>query len=230
VLLGLQGRLWRHGAMAEVLFLAPLTVMSAMVRGWPQQAPEVAMVAGLVVALLGIVVSALRTAGSRWPIVGLPGLPPQGFAWWFSWNMVFTLFHGACAWAGFCLGGWWILHGLGVTFQTHGPWILLGYGWVMVTWPLGGLVGCGMAMLDHAPQRLRLPAGLLLAAAGALLVGACWQFSYALAPAWAVVLGRLDAFELRLAWRGLPQEPFWLMLAAGLLAWPGRCWLLVRRP
>jgi hypothetical protein len=85
-------------------------------------------------------------------------------------------------------------------------------------------------MMDHAPQRLRLPAGLLLAAAGALLVGACWQLSYALAPAWAVVLGRLDAFELRLAWRGLPQEPFWIMLAAGLLTWPGRCWLLVRRP
>ena len=230
VLLGLQSRLWRHGGMALGFFLAPLVVMIALIRVWPEQTPDEAMIAGLAAALLGIVVSALWTAGSRWPIAGLPGLPPQGFAWWFSWDMVFTLFHGACAWAGFCLGGWWVLHGLGVVFQAHSPWVVFGYGWVMVAWPLGGLVGGGAAMLDHAPQRLRLPAGLLLAAAGALLVGACWPLSYRLASAWAVALGRLDAFELRLAWRGLPQEPFWLMMTAGLLTWPGRCWLLVRRP
>lgn len=229
VLLGLQGRLWRHGAMAAGLFLAPVAVMAALVLGWPEQAPDEAMAGGLLVAVAGMVASALWTSGSRWPIAGLPGLPPQGFFWWFSWDMVFTLIHGACAWAGFCLGVWWTLQGIGMSSQMSGCLALFGYGWVVAAWPLGGLVVCGVAMLDHAPQRLRLPAGLLLAATGALLVGACWQFSYEMAPAWAVALGRLDAFELRLVWGGLPQEPFWIMLTAGLLAWPGRCWLLGRR-
>ncbi len=229
-LLWLQGRLWRQGVMALGLVLAPLAVMVALLQGWPGLAPDMVMANGLLLAMVGMVVSALWTAGSGWPIMGLPGLPPQGLAWWFSWGLLLTLFHGACAWAGFCLGVWWTLHGLGVTFQDHVLWVLFGYGCVVAAWPLGGSMACGTAMLGHAPRRLRLSAGVLLAAAGALLIAASWRLSYRLMPPWTVVLGRMESLELRFVWQGLPQEPFWIMLAAGLLAWPGRCWLLDRRP